>query len=896
MTSQDLAGHNATDVGGLVGYLGENDANGGRGSIIDSYATGNVVGKVSVGGLVGQNYAGHIVRSYAAGSVTSVTGSTWVGGLVGRTGAAGIVENSFFNTQTSGQSIACGTDNGQCSATGLTTAQMKSSAPFTAAGWDFTNVWAIDPAINNGYPYLRATVVAAPPPPPPPPPPPVTTLTVNGVAASYSASAAPYQPTIAVTGSGFSDVTEVRFTWTDPSGQTGTSIWNAANSFGGGRFIVGAGGNSATIAPTLVAANDPSGTYQWTVTFVAGAQTVARNFSVTYTPVVTPPPPPPPSTLTINGVATAYSTATAPYQPTIALTGAGFSNVTEVRFTWTDPSGQTGTSIWNAANQFNEGRFVVGAGGNSATIRPVLLLAGDPSGAYQWTVTFVAGTQSVVRNFSVNYTPVVAPPPPPPAVTPLTVSGIASGYSATTAPFQPPIELTGSGFSNVTEVRLSWTGPNGQVGSKTWTATDNFDGKFVVGTGGNSATIRPLLLVAGDPAGAYQWTVTFIAGSQTVIKTFGVTYTPVVAPPPPPPPPPPVALALTSDLMGLTFGGPTPWQPALRITGRGLDTVTSVTLRWIDPRGTPGSRTFVKGDSLFSSRFVPSADGTSATLSPRLLALNDPPGLYQWTLTLENGGQPVSDRFNVTYAAPALEAPVTNIEPNLGDSTIDSIWNSGAVSLVQIDPFTNINNATPGQLQTAEDNWEYAILSNNVYRNGRELPEPDGWTRLDTHNDVAGFYAETWLITDANGNSKIVMVFRGTEGPTEVDDWLFGNLTPVMTPAQEAIARDYARFVENSIIPNYPNATVIATGHSLGGALAKVAADEVGTTAVVFNSSPRGPDNGNVVYVEETGDGLDSVRSDDDDAVQYNFSNNGPVQSHDIRPLAENMRSLAEAE
>jgi len=35
----------------------------------------------------------------------------------------------------------------------LTPAQMTQQSSYT--GFDFTNTWAIDPAINNGYPYLR---------------------------------------------------------------------------------------------------------------------------------------------------------------------------------------------------------------------------------------------------------------------------------------------------------------------------------------------------------------------------------------------------------------------------------------------------------------------------------------------------------------------------------------------------------------------------------------------------------------------------------------------------------------------------------------------------------------------------------------------------------------------
>jgi len=36
-----------------------------------------------------------------------------------------------------------------------TTSELKSQSFLESKGWDFDNVWAIDPAINNGYPYLK---------------------------------------------------------------------------------------------------------------------------------------------------------------------------------------------------------------------------------------------------------------------------------------------------------------------------------------------------------------------------------------------------------------------------------------------------------------------------------------------------------------------------------------------------------------------------------------------------------------------------------------------------------------------------------------------------------------------------------------------------------------------
>jgi filamentous hemagglutinin family protein len=123
------------NIGGLAGY---NQA-----VITDTYNTGIVTGGQRVGGLVGANDgSGSITDSYNAGSVT---GSSFTGGLVGRYWA-GAVTNSYWDTDTSGQSTSPG------GGTGLTTAQMKQQANFT--GWDFGATWNID--AGSSYPYLRA--------------------------------------------------------------------------------------------------------------------------------------------------------------------------------------------------------------------------------------------------------------------------------------------------------------------------------------------------------------------------------------------------------------------------------------------------------------------------------------------------------------------------------------------------------------------------------------------------------------------------------------------------------------------------------------------------------------------------------------------------------------------
>jgi hypothetical protein len=136
--------------GGLAGHS--------MGRIEDCYAAGPISGSYS-GGLVSQNY-GTVVNSYA--NNTSSAGNS--GGLIGENYTVYPdlfeVNNCFWNSDSTLSEVARGSAHG--SNYGKTTAEMKSEATFTAVGWDFNTVWAIDPEINNGFPHL---LMNTPPPP-----------------------------------------------------------------------------------------------------------------------------------------------------------------------------------------------------------------------------------------------------------------------------------------------------------------------------------------------------------------------------------------------------------------------------------------------------------------------------------------------------------------------------------------------------------------------------------------------------------------------------------------------------------------------------------------------------------------------------------------------------------
>ncbi len=172
-------GGEVTLGGGLVGY---NEG----GMVGSSYATGSIAlrnGSLSyVGGLVGEN-GGSIPNTYALNRVKNgrKNNNSWFGGLIGKDDSSGQISNSYaageinvpaggvvgFDSSPAGSFVNAYWDlddgvsdpaNGAANIkndpgiTGLTDTQLKSGLP---AGFD-PKVWASDPNINNGYPYLLA--------------------------------------------------------------------------------------------------------------------------------------------------------------------------------------------------------------------------------------------------------------------------------------------------------------------------------------------------------------------------------------------------------------------------------------------------------------------------------------------------------------------------------------------------------------------------------------------------------------------------------------------------------------------------------------------------------------------------------------------------------------------
>ncbi|WP_003545435.1 GLUG motif-containing protein [Desulfotomaculum nigrificans] len=178
-TIQNVAIENADVTSNMQNYVGILVGNITTSTISNCYTTGNVSGQYGVGGLVGWHTSGLIQNCF---SHAKVTGKGRVGGLVGNgvtidskvekcysTGLVTVtpdpnlyngglvgshidstkVTDSYFDINTSGQTISAG-------GTGKTTTEMKQQS--TYINWDFTSIWGI----NNDYPYLQIFGISTP--------------------------------------------------------------------------------------------------------------------------------------------------------------------------------------------------------------------------------------------------------------------------------------------------------------------------------------------------------------------------------------------------------------------------------------------------------------------------------------------------------------------------------------------------------------------------------------------------------------------------------------------------------------------------------------------------------------------------------------------------------------
>ena len=131
--------------GGLVGNMH-------RGSVVNSYATGNISASSSIAGagglLGGMGEDGQVINSYSIGAVRRSSG-THIGGLIGR--SDGSTTNSYWDTNTSGQTSSAGGAGRTTDQLRLPTMATGIYAKWSTADWDF--------GTTQTYPVLRHTKV-----------------------------------------------------------------------------------------------------------------------------------------------------------------------------------------------------------------------------------------------------------------------------------------------------------------------------------------------------------------------------------------------------------------------------------------------------------------------------------------------------------------------------------------------------------------------------------------------------------------------------------------------------------------------------------------------------------------------------------------------------------------
>lgn len=125
-------------VGGLVGWSS-------GGLIEDSFSFATPTGTGRVGGLLGNggNINAKVNKCFSSGLATVTPDpNLFNGGLIGSHSGQSVVTNSYYDNQTSGQTVSAG-------GIGKNTTEMKTQS--TYVNWDFSNVWGID----SDYPYLQ---------------------------------------------------------------------------------------------------------------------------------------------------------------------------------------------------------------------------------------------------------------------------------------------------------------------------------------------------------------------------------------------------------------------------------------------------------------------------------------------------------------------------------------------------------------------------------------------------------------------------------------------------------------------------------------------------------------------------------------------------------------------
>ena len=134
-------------------------------------------------------------------------------------------------------------------------------------------------------------------------------------------------------------------------------------------------------------------------------------------------------------------------------------------------------------------------------------------------------------------------------------------------------------------------------------------------------------------------------------------------------------------------------------------------------------------------------------------------------------------------------------------------------------------------------NKELLILSQYTY-DDETTYFPFNWKKIKSYNDRNGFQAFLYK----NNDNNIVLTFRGTEIQKLKNAEVFKDLYSDAQLALEILPlqNSSANVLFQEIKKEYPNYTITATGHSLGGSLAQLVSATNGCSAVTFNAYGTG--------------------------------------------------------
>lgn len=152
-----------TEVGGISGSIYEH----GHDYVRNCYNVGNVQGTDAIGGIFGNSSGSSGATIANCYNVGTVAGTTYVGSVVGKSGTVwgkGSVKHCYYlkNETITGFGNGADVEN---SVTAATATELKDKDTYSLYeyidgvwidfGWSSERIWAIDPEINGGYPYLQ---------------------------------------------------------------------------------------------------------------------------------------------------------------------------------------------------------------------------------------------------------------------------------------------------------------------------------------------------------------------------------------------------------------------------------------------------------------------------------------------------------------------------------------------------------------------------------------------------------------------------------------------------------------------------------------------------------------------------------------------------------------------